>query len=123
MSARARTAQGWAESTESNNRELLDLCRHMNRHLELLLQEVYRRIYCGEGAGQTPTFRIVALPIFNLEQLMAVFNARLIDDRAFSAILEASFGTPLGPEALQARTQERAAEFVLPFRDKKKESS
>ena len=53
---------------------------------------------------------------------MAVFNARLIDDGMFSAILDASFGAPLGSEAVQARTQERTAEFVLPFRDKKKDT-
>ena len=116
-------SQGWAESTESNNRELLDLCRHMNRHMELLLQEAYGRIYQSSSFRLLPTFRLVALPIFNLEQLMAVFNARLIDDGMFSAILEASFGAPLGADAAQARTQERSAEFVLPFRDKKKETS
>ena len=44
-SSSSSNSQGWAESTESNNRELLDLCRHMNRHLELLLQEAYGRIY------------------------------------------------------------------------------
>ena len=109
-------AQGWAESSESNNRELLDLCRNMNAHLELLLLEAYQHIY-GPNGG--PRFRIVALPIFNLEQLQAVFRNELIDDGAFSAILEASWGTPLGKNALGARAEQRKAEYVLPFRDRK----
>jgi hypothetical protein len=93
-------AQGWAESSENNNRELLDLCRHINSHLELLMLEAYEHIYGLQGG---PQFRIVALPIFNLEQLQVVFRDELIDDGAFSAILEASWGTPLGQHAVRAR--------------------
>jgi len=109
-------AQGWAESSENNNRELLDLCRNMNAHLELLLLEAYQHIYGPHGG---PRFRIVALPIFNLEQLQAVFRNELIDDGAFSAILEASWGTPLGNHAVGARAEQRKADYVLPFRDRK----
>jgi hypothetical protein len=116
----AGSAQSWSESAESNNRQVLDTCRHINRHLEALLGEVYAHIYGGGGsAAAVPRFRLTAVPTFSLEQLLLVFNARLIEDDAFSAILEAAWGTGLGAEALHARAEQRKADYVLPFRDKK----
>ena len=43
---------------------------------------------------------------------------KLIDDGAFSTMLEASWGAPLGENALAARIEQRKAEFELPFRDR-----
>jgi hypothetical protein len=111
--------QSWSESAESNNRMLLDTCRHINRHLEQLLCEVYAAIYGGAHCTMVPVFRIVALPTVNVEQLLVAFNSRIIDDAAFSDMLEASWGTPLGEHAVAAREEQRKAEYVLPFRDKK----
>ena len=62
---------------------------------------------------------VVALPTVNVEQLLMAFNARIIDDAAFSAMLETSWGTPLGEHAVAAREEQRKAEYVLLFRDKK----
>ena len=109
---------GWSESAENSNRQLLDTCRYLIRHLELLLLEVYERIY-GPTTHFQPVFRLVAVPTFSLEQIMAVWNAKLIDDGAFSAMLEASWGAPLGNDALAARGEQRKAEYELPFRDRK----
>ena len=106
----------WADSAESNNRTLLDTCRYINLHLELLLEEVYRAIY--PDSTRLPSFRLVAVPTFSLEQLNVVFNARLIDDDAFSDMLFVTWGASLGGDARAAREEQRKAEFVLPFRDR-----
>ena len=116
-SASMGSGPAWSESAESSNRQLLDTCRYLIRHLELLLLEVYESIY-GESAHLRPVFRLVAVPTFSLEQIMTVWNSKLIDDGAFSTMLEASWGAPLGENALAARIEQRKAEFELPFRDR-----
>jgi hypothetical protein len=108
---------GWAECAENSNRQILDLCRHVNMHLQRLMSDVYERIY-GVIPRHEPVFRMVTVPTFGLEQLLEVWKARLIDDGAFSAMLEATWGAPLGGEAVTAREEERKAEFELPFRDR-----
>ena len=105
---------GWADSAESNNRQMLDLCRHINSHLELLMAQAYMAIY---GVKEDPRFRLVSLPTFNLEQLSTAFHLRLVDDAVFSSMLEAVWGAPLSEDAPKAREEQRRAEFVLPFRD------
>jgi hypothetical protein len=109
---------GWAECAENSNRQILDLCRHVNMHLQRLLCEVYERIYGVATRHTEPVFRMVTVPTFGLEQLVQVWNARLIDDGAFSAMLEATWGAPLGEGALAAREEQRKAEYDLPFRDR-----
>ena len=111
-------APSWSECAESSNRQLLDTCRHINRHLELLLMEVYEEIY-GSSTQHPPIFRLVTVPTFSLDQIMTVWNAKLVDDGAFSSMLEASWGAPLGANAIAARVEQRKAEFELPFRDRK----
>ena len=108
---------GWAECAENSNRQILDLCRHVNMHLQRLMCEAYERIY-GVVPRNEPVFRMVTVPTFGLEQLLQVWNARLIDDGAFSAMLEATWGAPLGERALDAREEQRKAEYELPFRDR-----
>jgi hypothetical protein len=109
---------GWAECAENSNRQILDLCRHVNMHLQRLMCEAYERIYGVGSRHNEPVFRMVTVPTFGLEQLLQVWNARLIDDGAFSAMLEATWGAPLGAEAVTAREEQRKAEFELPFRDR-----
>ena len=109
---------GWAECAENSNRQILDLCRHVNMHLQRLMSEVYERIYGVPRSRNEPVFRMVTVPTFGLEQLTQVWNARLIDDGAFSAMLEATWGAPLGEGALAAREEQRKAEYDLPFRDR-----
>lgn len=167
-SASARSGSGggggrWHETPESNNRQMLNLCRNINVHLEILLAKVYTEIYGGgepPSAATTATqqktdtpasdnvyhgehdaphhsprevsasppktrqqqqahFQIAVIPTFNMDQLMAAFNSRMLDDDALSAMLECTWGAPLGSQARQARDELRKAEFVLPFRDKK----
>jgi hypothetical protein len=36
-SASSGDSSSWADGAESNNRQLLDTCRNINQHLELLL--------------------------------------------------------------------------------------
>ena len=118
-------AGDWADSAESSNRQMLDLCRRVNTHLELLLTQAYRAIYCTATTSATmgdPRFRIVTMPTLNLEQLSTIFHLRLVDDAVFSRMIEKVWGAPLGERALQAREEQRKAEFVLPFKDKKKDS-
>ena len=107
-------AGDWADSAESSNRQMLDLCRHINSHLELLMAQAYMAIY---GVKEDPRFRLVSLPTFNLEQLSTAFHLRLVDDAVFSSMLEAVWGAPLSEDAPKAREEQRRAEFVLPFRD------
>ena len=108
---------GWAECAENSNRQILDLCRYVNMHLQRLMYEVYEHIY-GVMPRNEPIFRMVTVPTFGLEQLLQVWNARLIDDGAFSAMLEATWGAPLGSAAIAARDEQRKAEYELPFRDR-----
>lgn len=119
-------AGDWADSAESSNRQMLDLCRRVNTHLELLLTQAYRAIYCTSSTTSAtmgdPRFRIVTMPTLNLEQLSTIFHLRLVDDAVFSRMIEKVWGAPLGERALQAREEQRKAEFVLPFKDKKKDS-
>ena len=111
---------GWTDSAESNNRQMLNLCRHINTHLEILLGKIYAEIYCGdEGSTGEPQFQLAVVPTCNLDQLMTAFNSRLLDDETLSAMLESTWGAPLGAEARSAREELRKAEYVLPFRDKK----
>jgi hypothetical protein len=111
---------GWSDSAERGNRQLLDMCRDLNRHLERALTGAYERIYGVSARQHEPIFRLMTVPTtFALEQLLQVWNARLIDDESFSAILNATWGAPLGREAVAARLEQRKAEFDLPFRDKK----
>ena len=37
-------APSWSECAESSNQQLLYTCRYINRHLELLLMEIYEEI-------------------------------------------------------------------------------
>jgi hypothetical protein len=118
-SASSGNSSSWADCAESNNRQLLDTCRNINRHLELLLCDVYAAIYGGPSGGAAPFFRIACVPTLSIDQLVVGFNARLIDDSAFSAMLETTCGAPLGDHAAAARDELRKAEYVLPFRDRK----
>jgi hypothetical protein len=118
-SASTGGGSGWSESAETSNRQLLDTCRYLIHHLERMMHDVYERIYGPSPAGARPTFRLLAVPTFSIEQLLLVWNSKLIDDKAFSAMLEASWGAPLGESALAARSEQRKAEFELPFRDRK----
>ena len=112
------SSPSWSECAESSNRQLLDLCRHVNRHLERLLCEAYEHIYGAARFQYEPIFRLMTVPTFSLEQILQVWNAKLVDDGVFSAILEATWGAPLGKDAVTARVEQRKAEFELPFRDK-----
>jgi hypothetical protein len=106
----------WADSAESNNRLLLDTCRFLTMHLQQLLEEVYSLIY--PESSLAPTFHIAPIPTFSIEQLLGVFTAQLIEDEAFSGLLNVTWGAPLGSAARAARSEQRAAEYVLPFRDR-----
>jgi hypothetical protein len=113
-SASSGDSSSWADGAESNNRQLLDTCRNINQHLELLLCDVYTALY----NGPTPCFRITTVPTLSIDQLLVGFNAHLIGDSAFSGMLEKTCGAPLGPHAIAAREELRRAEYVLPFRDR-----
>ena len=59
-------------------------------------------------------------PTLPIEQLLPLFDAQLIDDAAYSHILEVSLGFPMDRAgALKARTDRHRAANVLPFKDKK----
>ena len=119
-SAASGDSGAWSDCAESNNRLILDTCREINRHLELLLCDVYASIYGGASRGHTaPMFQLVCVPTINMEQLMTGFNNRIVDDSTFSAILESTLGAPLGEHAVASREELRKAEYVLPFRDRK----
>ena len=120
--AGAKTGGGgaaWSDGAEAGNRQLLAACRHLNRHLERLLAHVHDRIYPVSPTAP-PRFRIAPVaPTVPLEPLLAAWTARLVDDETVSAVLDATWGAPLGRDAAIARAEQRKAEYDLPFRDKK----
>jgi len=77
---------GWSDTAESCNRMVLDTCRYINFHLEMLLLDVYTKIY--DKKNTSPRFQILTAPTVSIEQLMAMFNAHIVDDTAFSRMLQ-----------------------------------
>ena len=95
-----------------HNRALLDACLKINRALQYLLSEVYARVYAK--AEKQPSFHIPIAPILPYEHLLPLFDAKVLDDGAYSLIFEASTGYALGTHALAAREDRHKAATVLP---------
>ena len=108
--------QGFAEGAEIQNRMLLDTCRQINQHLEILMMDVYKAIY---GSENRPSIRFPLIPTIAFEQLVAAHDSQFVDDLVVSNVLGATWGCTLGPESKAARAEKRKAEYDLPFRDKK----
>jgi hypothetical protein len=111
--------QGWSEGTEACNRMLLDTCRYINYHLEILLLDVHKMIY---GSHNSPSIKIPLTPTVPFEQLVLAHETQIVDDVNISHVLDATWGFSLGAESNAARSEKRKAEYDLPFRDKKEES-
>ena len=111
--------QGWSEGTEACNRMLLDTCRYINSHLEILLLDIHKSIYCPHN---NPSVTIPLTPTVPFEQLVIAHETQIVDDINISHVLDATWGFALGMESKAARAEKRKAEFDLPFRDKKEES-
>jgi hypothetical protein len=79
---------------------MVDCCLRLNQALQGLLAKAYGSIYLDH---KQPAFHVPTA--FNLpyELLTPLFDAELLDDSAYSRILEASIGFPLGENARVAR--------------------
>ena len=83
------STQGWADSSESCNRQVLQSCYYIIEHLEFLLTEAYEAAY--PGSQNTPEFQFCPVPTISLEHILSVYDAKIFDDDVFSRILKVLF--------------------------------
>jgi len=107
-----QTASPWQESPEVHGRTLLDACARLNQSLQRLLSDVYAHVY--PSAETRPAFHIPVVLNVPYEHLVPLFDAQLLAPTAYSHIVEACTGFPLGPQALAAREDRHKAATVLP---------
>jgi hypothetical protein len=115
---------GWAESPEIYGRGMMEACLRLNRTLQDLLSFAYTLIYsepASEKPRSIPTFSIPLAPNIPYELLLPLFDAQVLDDKAYSYLFEVSTGFPLGERAIAARDERHKAANIMPFRDKKEE--
>ena len=115
------SASGWSESPEIYGRGMMEACLRLNRVLQDLLSMTYSLIYNSdpEAKRQIPTFTIPLAPNIPFDLLLPLFEAQVLDDRAYSYLFESSTGFPLGERAIAAREDRHKALTVMPFKDKK----
>ena len=109
----------WVESPEIYSRGMMEACLRLNRALQELLNASYTLIY--PGTTTTPTFTIPLAPNIPYEMLLPLFEAQVLDDRAYSYLFETCTGFPLGERAIAAREERHKAVNVMPFKDKKED--
>ncbi len=110
---------GWVESPEIYGRGMMEACLRLNRTLQDLLTKTYTLIY---DQRVIPTFTIPMAPNIPFEMLLPLFDAQVLEDKAYSYLFETCTGFPLGEKALAAREERHKATNVMPFRDKKEDS-
>lgn len=105
---------GWIESPEIYGRGMMEACLRLNRTLQDLLTKTYTLIY---DQRVIPTFTIPLAPNIPYELLLPLFDAQVLDDRAYSYLFETCTGFPLGERALAARDERHKAAHVMSSRD------
>ena len=80
------STQGWADSSESCNRQMLQTCHFITEHLQNLMYDVYRA--CYPSSKVVPEFQFCPVPTISLEHIMAVYDAKIFDDHVMSSMLK-----------------------------------
>ena len=108
---------GWFESPEVCSNKLVQGCRRINSALQELMGLVYMLIYSQEGSGtrRGPNISIPVAPVLPYELLQPMFDAKLLDDQAYSYIFEASLGFPVSKDAYKSREERHQALHLKPF--------
>lgn len=116
---------GWAESPEIYGRGMMEACLRLNRTLQDLLVFAYTLIYSEPSAElprPIPSFSIPLAPNIPYELLLPLFDAQVLDDKAYSYLFEACTGFPLGERAIAARDERHKAVNVMPFLERKEDT-
>lgn len=112
----------WVESPEIYNRGMMEACLRLNKALQELLATSYALIYSADPSTKIPTFVIPLAPNIPYEMLLPLFDAQVLDDRAYSQLFETCTGFPLGERAIAIREERHKAVNIMPFKDKKEEN-
>lgn len=112
----AGTGNQWMDGPACTERAMLDACCPLVHMLEELLTLVYKEVY---DSPNVPTFKLCPAPTLSTEQLLQLYDARLLADEPMSQILESNVGCGTGPDAKAAMQDRHRAVNVLPFKDKK----
>ena len=113
-------SSSWVESPEIYGRGMMEACLRLNTAMQDLLADTYALIYSSQGdtQRQVPSFTIPLAPNLPYEMLLPLFDAQVLDDRAYSYLFETCTGFPLGEKALSAREERHKAVNIMPFKDR-----
>ena len=106
----------WMEGPACTERSIHDACYPLVHMLETLLSVVYKEVY---QSTNVPTFRLWVSPTMAPEQLLQLYDARLLPDPAIERIVDSNIGCCVGPDAKSATQDRHRAVNILPFKDKK----
>ena len=94
---------------EVDNLLFMSTCRQVNRHLEILLNDVYHNMFQNDNIN----FKIPVIPILSLDTWNTAFDMNLISDNELSVLLTHIIGYPLSKEGCVLRNEKRKREMEL----------